>query len=110
MINQPTRVIIECDADSIVEWSADNEYAIHDAVLVCVQEMLANSIEDEIVLIEFFESERDTIAFADVSIHREDILESLKLAEEFYVYTEDYEKALDAKNLLTIANIKLTEQ
>lgn len=109
-MNAPTRVIIETDADLIVEWSVKNEHMIHDAVLVSVQEMLTNALKDEIILIEFFESEHDTIAFADVSMHREDILEGLHLAEAFYVDAEDYEKALDAKNLLTIANIKLTEQ
>jgi hypothetical protein len=110
MNTQPTRVIIERDADIIVDWSAKNEHLIHDAVLVGVQELLTNPNEDGIILIEFFESERDRIAFADVALHREDILESLQLAEEFYVHVEDYEKALDAKNLLSIANIKLTEQ
>lgn len=109
-MNTPTRVIIEPDTDIIVKWSTENEHAIHDAVLVSVQEMLTNTTKDEIIMIEFFESELDTIAFADVSMHREDILEGLQLAEAFYVDAEDYEKALDVKNLLTIANIKLTEQ
>jgi hypothetical protein len=106
----PTRVIIERDADIIVEWSAKNEHMIHDAVLLCVQELLVNPHIEDLILIEFFESSQDDESFADVGLQREDIIESLRLAEEFYVHIEEYEKALDAKNLLSIANIKLTEQ
>lgn len=106
----PNRVIIERDADLIIEWSAKNEHMIHDAVLNGVQELLSNPYVDGLILIEFFESSQDDESFADVGLQRDDILESLQLAEEFYVHVEEYEKALDAKNLLSIANIKLTEQ
>lgn len=106
----PTRVIIERDADLIIEWSAKNEHMIHDAVLLGVQLLLSHPHEEDLILIEFFESSLDDESFADVGLQREDIIESLRLAEKFYVNVEEYEKAADAKNLISIANIKLTEQ
>jgi len=57
-----------------------------------------------LVVIEFYEDAKSRYPFADITMHREDINESLELAEIFFVGTEDYEFALKAKNLKELVN------
>jgi hypothetical protein len=101
----PLSIIIDVDADKIVEWSRKKAELIHDLSLEGIKNFLDNDDKDVIVLVKFFEECESTYSFADITMHREDIEESLQIAEDFYVENELYEKAAIARNLRQQMNI-----
>lgn len=101
---KPTRVHIEQDADILVEWSRENENVLHETSMDATEKMLADSTIDELVVIEFYVNSNAKYPFADITMHREDMAESLDLAQDYFVSTEEYELALRAKNLKELVN------
>jgi len=101
---KPTRVHIEQDADTLVEWSRENENILHETAMDATEKMLTDATIDELVVIEFYENTKSRYPFADMGMHREDMIESLDLAQDYFVSTEDYELALRAKNLKDLVN------
>jgi hypothetical protein len=101
---KPLRIHIEQDADILVEWSKQNENVLHETSMYAAEKMLSNLTIDEIVVIEFYEDAKSRYAFADITMHREDIPDSLQLAQYFFVEQEEYELALKTKNLQDLMN------
>lgn len=101
----PLNIVIEVDADKIVEWSREKEELIHDLSLEGVKTFIDGFEEDTVVLVKFYEEHANTHSFADITMHREDIEESLQIAENFYVENELYEKAAIARNFRQQMNI-----
>ena len=101
---KPTRVHLEKDAEILVEWSREHENILHETSMDAIEQMLIDPTIEELVVIEFYQSQISKYPFADITMHREDINESLELAQEFFVSTEEYELALRAKNLKELVN------
>jgi hypothetical protein len=95
---KPLKVIIEPDADMLVEWGKNNEETIHNISVEGVEQILKNRGIEELVLVEFYERSLDVIPFAEILLHHSEMLSSLQIAEKWYVENEMYEDAARVKN------------
>lgn len=101
----PLSVYIEADADKIVQWSREKEELIHDLALEGTNSMIINKKLNHITLVKFFSSIEESRSYADISMTRDDIPESLEIAKNYYVENEKYEKAAIVMNLYKKLNI-----
>jgi len=96
----PLTIVIAADPDAIVEWSESRKTLMHDLTLEGANALMVNTEKEEQILINFYESFGDSLPYADVSIHRDEILDSLEIALEYYVNEELFEKAVIARDLI----------
>ena len=93
----PLSITVSPSDEDIMEWSKENETLLHKASVHAIINIAMNPELDEAVIFNFYEK-GDHVPFAEITVLREDAVESLHLAEQYFVSQEMYEEAAWVKN------------
>lgn len=88
----PLSITVGLTDEDIINWSKENETILHTASVHAIKHFAISEELDEVVIFNFYEKD-DNAPFAEITVCREDAYDSLKLAEQYFVFKEMYEEA-----------------
>ena len=93
----PLVSVLDPDTDDFQSWANSNAHDLHGATVEAAHVMACTPGMDSVLVATFMWEDE---VYADMSLQRKDIEESLNLAIEFYVENELYEFAAYAKSII----------
>lgn len=93
----PIHAIIDPDTEDMQSWAEINAHDLHGVSVEAAHVMSSSLLIDEVVLVHFM---WDDEVYADLFIKRNDIIEAVENAMDYYVSIEFYEQAAYVKSII----------